>query len=186
MKFAHIENGVVTEVVAVDPFQIFGESYASTFIECGDDVKAGYTYENGILTAPPVKTPAEILAEAKLAFVKSVDTDVDRIYRDALGDRGPEYTLAEQEAKAYKAAGYSGTVPESVQAWADAKGQTATWATDDIVTQATQWRSAQSAMRTKRLAEKEAGRAATTLVQLDLVRARWDAFVTYIRGLLSI
>ena len=94
-----------------------------------------------------------------------------------------EYVLAESDAKAYKAAGYTGTVPDSVASWASAKGQTATWAADDILTTATGWRQAQSSIRATRLTCKEQARAANDVAP---VAAQWAAFVVAIKTALGV
>lgn len=67
MKHASIGDGIVLEVVQVDPYAIFGEGYASTFIECPDDVIAGWTYDNGEFSVPPQQDPAVVLTEKKKA-----------------------------------------------------------------------------------------------------------------------
>ena len=94
-----------------------------------------------------------------------------------------EYVLAESDAKAYKSAGYTGTVPDSVASWASAKGETATWATDDILTTARGWRQAQSAIRATRLTCKEQARTATDLAP---VVAQWAGFVVAIKTALGV
>jgi hypothetical protein len=126
---------------------------------------------------------AAALVSARAALLKKIDADTDAIYGAVQGNRGPEYQLAEMDAAAYKAAGYSGSVPASVQSWATAKGQTTQWAADDILTTATAWRGAQAAIRSNRLARKEAARVAT---DLTTIAAQWNGFVTYIKAALGV
>ena len=116
----------------------------------------------------------------KSTFIVRIDADADTIYASALGNRETEYKQAEAEASAFRDAGYSGQVPEYVQAWASAKGASAQWAADSILATATAWRATQAQIRTNRLACKEAARAATTAEELAPVVAQWDAFVVAI------
>lgn len=124
--------------------------------------------------------------EAREQAIAKVDADTDSIYGAVLGNRAEEYLRAEQEAEAYKTAGYTGTVPECVQCWATAKGWTAQQAADDILATAAAWRSAQSMIRGQRLASKEAVRAAVDIATVDAAMATWAAFVATIRGQLGI
>lgn len=126
------------------------------------------------------------LAALRTAAIKKIDVDADKIYGDVLGNRAEEYALAEQDATAYKAAGYSGAVPSSVQSWATAKSWTATQAADDILTTAAAWRGAQAAIRAARLLRKEQVRTTADAAGVDAAMAAWQAFVSYIRGQLAI
>lgn len=128
----------------------------------------------------PAYEPELSFSLEKSAFIVKVDADADAIYASALGNRETEYKQAEAEASAFRAAGYSGQVPEYVKAWATAKGESAQWAADSILATATAWRATQAQIRTNRLACKEAARAATTAEELAPVVAQWDAFVVAI------
>ncbi len=129
---------------------------------------------------PPVHV---VTTEERSALLKKIDADTDAIYLAVQGNRGPEYQLAETDAVAYKAAGYTGTVPASVQSWATAKAQTAQWSADDILTTATAWRGAQASIRANRLARKEAARTAS---DLSPVTTQWDGFVKAIKTALGV
>ncbi len=134
-------------------------------------------------TPTPYTAPTPTISECLL----KIDADVDAIYGAVLGNRAQEYSLASTEAQTYKAAGYTGTVPGSVQSWAIAKGWTAAQATDDILATAAQWVGAQSAIRAARLARKEQIRATTNDAASRLsVMTAWNQFVSYIRGQLGI
>lgn len=115
-----------------------------------------------------------------------IDSDTDAIYGAVLGNRGPEYLDAEIAAKAYKDAGYTGTVPEDVQSYATAMGWIAQQAADDILLTAANWRPAKSAIRANRLAAKEAVRDSLTISEVEAVLAWWAIFVVTIRGQLGI
>ena len=117
------------------------------------------------------------------ALMRQIDADADYIYGAVQGNRGIEYTMAEAEATAYKAAGYTGTVPSSVGSWASAKGQTATWAADDILATAVAWRGAMAQIRAQRLARKEAAKTAPALAP---VAAQWTGFVAGIKTALGV
>ena len=139
-----------------------------------------YKWAVEALSAPAI---AVNLAAARGALLLKIDADTDAIYRAVQGDRAMEYVLAESDAKAYKAAGYTGTVPDSVASWASAKGQTATWAADDILTTATGWRQAQSSIRATRLACKEQARVASDMTPIT---AQWSGFVVAIKTALGV
>ena len=68
-------------------------------------------------------------------MIVNIDVEADIIRTRVVGDpvRVFEYQWAETEANAYKAAGYTGTVPVSVSSWATAKGWTPQQACDDIL-----------------------------------------------------
>lgn len=63
MKYTTIENNKAIHVLRVDPYSVVNASYASTFVECPDDVQEGWIVAEGIWSAPPGPT----LAEAKAA-----------------------------------------------------------------------------------------------------------------------
>jgi hypothetical protein len=126
------------------------------------------------------------LTAAKNALILKIDADADAIYHAVMGNRATEYSQANADATAYKTAGYTGTVPAYVQAWATATGKTAQWAADDILATAAAWLQAQAAIRQNRLARKEAARTATDSGALIVVKSQWESFVAAIKGQLKI
>ena len=114
-----------------------------------------------------------------------IDTDANQIYSDVMGTRATEYIEAENQAQAYKDAGYTGDAGEMVTAWATAMNQTAQWSADDILLKSAQWRQAQSVIRTQRLIHKQQAKAATTHSALTDVQSSWVAFVSAIRAELA-
>lgn len=89
-----------------------------------------------------------------------------------------EYKLAEKEATDYKAAiaanGGSATgitVPDTVQSWATASGNTAVWAADNILSTATILYSALKSIRAARLPGKAAVNAATDSAGVEAAKA---------------
>lgn len=65
-----------------------------------------------------------------------------------------EYRLAYDDALSYKAAGYTGAVPASVQAWATASGATPKAAADDIIAARQSYMSILAGIRAIRLQSK--------------------------------
>ena len=90
-----------------------------------------------------------------------IDTAADAARRAVAGDplRAVEYANAATEAQAFAAAGYQGTVPPMVAAWA-INGRTPQQAADDILREAAQYNAALVQLRTVRLNAKELIRAA--------------------------
>lgn len=129
---------------------------------------------------------ASNLIEFKTESIIAIDREVDAIYLAAMGNRGPEYTDAEQAAQAYADAGYTGTVPADVQSWASAKGWTATQAADDILAAATGLRNAKSAIRAARLLRKEQIKAATDGAAVATSMTAWASFAAAIRTQLGV
>lgn len=100
----------------------------------------------------------------RAALIVDIDRRADALRLAIVGDpvRVEEYRLARDEAAAYIAAGYTGTVPPTVQAWSTAKSWTAQQAADDIAATAQAWEAAMYAIRSIRLIGKEAVRSAAT------------------------
>jgi hypothetical protein len=162
-----------TDQVVIDGLRKAGEVDFALLV----DIPAG----TPILPEDVIPMPQQI-AETLL----QIDTDVDKIYAALLGNREPEYVLAEKEALEFQAAGYTGTVPPSVQAWATAKSQTATWAADDILLAAATWRKAQVAIRATRLLCKEGARNAVDTATLSTVKTQWANFLAAIKPQLGL
>lgn len=133
---------------------------------------------------------ATALQGAVAAAVRRIDADVDAITVGVIGGRADEYTRAEVDAKAYAAAGYTGTVPPYVADYAavmqTTHGWTAQQAADDILATAAAWRGAQDAMRAQRLGAKAAVRSAADVVGVDAVMAAWAGFLGMLRGQLGV
>lgn len=130
------------------------------------------------------ENPPPSAASIKAANAKKVDADADAIYAAAIGNRATEYSEAEAQATAFKAAGYTGTVPAFVANWLsnNTKGfTTALQAADDILAQATAWRGAATAIRGNRLLAKK-----NITNDVPTAMAQWDGFVVAIRSSLGI
>lgn len=145
----------------------------------------------GALVDADPNPPAVNLAGLIASAVVSIDVDADAIRRAVIGERATEYQAAYDDASAYKAAGYAGTVPPSVQSWVDAKKAGGTvWTTkqaaDDILTTAAQWTAAQQSIRANRLKAKEQAKVAADANALAAVMTGWAQFVAGIRAQLGV
>lgn len=140
------------------------------------------TLTGGLLLVP---TPTELTILRNEALVKT-DTDCDDIYFKVLGFRDIEYINAETEARAYKAAGYTGTVPALVAAYAYGSGTTAQQAADYTIALSDQWRPAMQAIRTYRTAAKTQLATVTNKQELDTAMAQWSGFVSSIKAQLGV
>lgn len=129
---------------------------------------------------PPVKSLDDKKTELCLSIDRSADAARLKIAGDPL--RAIEYQLAEQEAAAYRAAGYTGAVGGAVQSWADAKGWTTQAAADDILAVAAAWNQALYALRDIRLKGKEAVRAAADEAAATIAA---DAAIAQIQAVLT-
>ena len=195
--YARIQNGVVCDARAESPIGCYVDEFAAQFVSIPDGVGNGWLFDGTDFAAPPeppaptqeeldaiaAAEAARVLTAARKSLIHQIDADTDAIYRAVQGDRAMEYLQAEAEAKQYKKDGYTGTVPDSVASWASAKGQTATWATDDILTTATAWRGAQSSIRATRLTLKEQARTANDMAP---IAAQWAGFVAAIKTALGV
>ncbi|MDC6179546.1 hypothetical protein [Ralstonia solanacearum] len=119
--------------------------------------KAGQWIEDAQLKA------ARLVA-LKQRLCDQLDAAADAVRLAVVGNplRAVEYQRASDEALAYRAAGYSGGVPPSVQSAVDAKGETAQQAADAILTMHAAWNAALYDIRTLRLKGKEAIRSAAS------------------------
>lgn len=108
--------------------------------------------------AKALTTPAPEVTQSSLCA--SVDAAADAARRAVAGDplRAVEYANAATEAQAFAAAGYQGTVPPMVAAWA-INGRTPQQAADSILAEAAQYSAALVQLRTVRLGAKELIRA---------------------------
>ena len=81
--FAYIENGIVRQVVRVDPATLFAPGHAAQFIACPEDVQTGWSYADGVFSAPPVPPPS--LADYDAALTAHLDAEArTRNYADRI------------------------------------------------------------------------------------------------------
>lgn len=97
------------------------------------------------------------LAAALMVAARQIDEAADAARIAVLGDslRALEYERAATEAKAFAATGYTGDMPPSVQAWADAAELEPQAAADSIIAEANAWQAALYAIRAARLKGKQ-------------------------------
>lgn len=131
----------------------------------------------------PDPTPAQYLPIALL----NIDLDVDRIYSQVVGLRGPEYEMAENEARAFLLNPAMDPIPQSVTDWASIKGWTNEAAAQNIVTQAESWRHLSlNVIRPARLQTKEQLRVAATLTAMKAIESAWAGYVVAWRTALGL
>lgn len=97
------------------------------------------------------------LGAALLIATAQIDQAADSARSSVVSDplRAMEHERAALEANAFKAAGYVGEMPPSVQAWADAAELEPQAATDSITAEADEWQAAMYAIRAARLKGKQ-------------------------------
>lgn len=179
MRAHVIENGVVSNTIEVGSLDIL-----PNLIDASLGGKIGDLWNGQAFSAPPL-APVDLDA-LKAKAIWQVDADVDAVYVATVGNRQMEYVLAESEANIYKSAGYTGTVPLTVQSWATAKQQPAKWAADDILATAAVWRNVQASLRTNRLQYKEDMRNVPDAAALDVKIAAWKAYLTALQSQLVV
>jgi hypothetical protein len=140
--------------------------------------------EETALAAKQAAAATALLPEAKIRLLNHITTNVDSFYEFAVGSRVTEYQSAETQARAYKLAGYTGTVPPYVQVWATPNSQTAQWAADDIIARADELAAVQLAVREKRLDMKVRITACSDIEDLQDLAEEWVTFADYIKSLL--
>lgn len=145
MNYVKTEGGVV---VQRQPYQQDG------FIDAPDGVVCGYLWDGEAFTPPPA--PPFDRQAATVQIDEAVAAIYGRFTRFQL-----EYTEREAQAQAYKDAGYTGTVPPRVAEFATPAGMPAQAATDLILQQAVNLRTAQGELSALRMRKYEVLRAAT-------------------------
>lgn len=145
-----------------DKIKISTEQH-STLLACLNSGGTVQVDANGI--PQPVSAPAPTLAQVQASLCGQIDATADQVYASIGGPspgRMAEYKQAKEDATAFKAAGYSGTVPKTVQVWATAQNFTAQQAADSILSTAAAWESVLENVREARLIGKANVNAATT------------------------
>lgn len=171
-RFIKIENGKAVNAIELDS----PEAFPDWVLVRSDSADIGDEWDGSAFSRV-------VPAPDRGALIRQIDAEADAITYSVQGERALEYLRAEEEAKAFKEANYTGTVPDSVASWASAKGQTATWAADDILTTATGWRQAQSSIRAARLTCKERARVESDLAP---IAAAWAGFAVAIKTALGV
>lgn len=127
--------------------------------------------------------PDPTVAQVKADLCLQVDASADAAYV-AIGGPSPgrlaEYKQAKEDADAFSAAGYTGTVPDTIACWAEAKGWTAQQACDDILSTAASWETALAVIRRQRLIGK---RNVNEALDAAAAQAAADIAMTTIRSI---
>jgi hypothetical protein len=176
-----IKNGIVATTIMATVAQAAAAFPDAQVRDAALGGAIGDSWNGTVFSKPPVD-----LSTLQAALIKRIDEEADAIYGAVLGNRATEYSQAEAEAGAYRDAGYAGDVPATISDWASTKGQSSTWAANDILTTAAGWRAAQMAIRSNRLARKEQARAADTQIELGAAAVAWEQFRTYIATQLGV
>ncbi|MEG0858973.1 MAG: hypothetical protein RSD81_06520 [Pseudomonas sp.] len=126
-------------------------------IAYGETLYTGFSFEG-------LPLPAALMVASQ-----QIDQVADQARAAVIGDplRAVEYQLAEQEAKAFAAAGFGGDTPPTVQAWVDAAGLEPRAAAESILAEAEAWQGALYAIRAARLKGKQAVLKATSHEQAE-------------------
>lgn len=139
------------------------------------------------------KTAEDLAAEAAAlqlqtaAAIAATYRDVDAVYSDAIGQRGPEYADAETDARAFIAGGeLTAYVSDFAQDNPTGQAQSNQWAAENIIARADAFRSAKLAMRSARFARQTEMRAATTTAALQLAISSWEGFIAGVRAQLGL
>lgn len=98
------------------------------------------------------------LPAARLVAAEQIDQSADLCRIGVVGDslRAVEFQMAEDDAKAFQAAGFAGQVPATVQATVDALDITPQEAAESILQESAAWRTALCEIRAARLKGKQA------------------------------
>lgn len=109
--------------------------------------------------------------------IAAIDREADASRLMVVGDaaRIKEYERAEQQAVAFRDAGFAGEAPSCVACWATAKQWTAQQAAEDILAAAARWLDALDAIRALRLQAKEDVRRAVEASAIETIRTDFSA-----------
>lgn len=152
MRAHIIEGGAVANTIAVESLDALpGVTLIDADLHGGG---IGWLWDGERLTPPP--PPPFDRAAAALQIDESVAAIYGRFTRFQL-----EYTEREAQAQAYKDAGYTGPVPPRVAEFATPAGMPAQAATDLILAQAVNLRTAQGELSALRMRKYEVLRAAS-------------------------
>ena len=156
--------------------------FDSTTQVLGDWIKTDTTITREVINKT-VEKIAEELENAITVAIRGFESDTDNLIRSVVGERANEYLVAEEEAIAYKSAGYPDTdVPSSVSSDAIANGHSNTVACDNIIVMATNWRAMQVALRAQRLLSKAQVKAVTLVSEIAPIKATWSGFLVELKS----
>lgn len=168
MTYVKVDAGIV---IQRQPYHEPG------FVEVPDGVVCGWRWDGESFTPPPA--PPYDRQAATIQIDEAVAEIYGRFTRFAI-----EYQEREAQAQAYKDAGYTGEVPPRVAEFATPAGMPAQAATDLILSQAANLRTAQGALSALRMRKYEVLRAATD-AQAQALAAEILAGIAVVGGQVS-
>lgn len=172
-------DGVIINTIVVDSLDVFPR-----LVDADIGGRIGDSIVNGAVVLKPAAAP-DIAAAIAATY-----RDVDAVYVDAIGQRGPEYLDAEVDARAFVAANYVGTPTDYVRGFAahnpTRQIQTNRWAADNIIARADAFLGAKLSMRNTRFAHQAEMRAASTAADLATAVAAWNGYITALRAQLGV
>lgn len=143
-----------------------------------DTDEEGNWQQTWIVTDRSAEDIAATRAAMRAALVRQLDDAVIAVY-DKPMKLAKEYEDRETAAKAYKDAGYSGTVPSLVSGFATPAGMTTTAATDLILAQAAQLRGALPMLANLRMRKYAILRAASD----SAAQQEYDSVIAAVRSI---
>ena len=168
MKYSATTGGAYKEGfsgnIPEDAKPISDETYTALFLTPLPPGKCVQPDAAGLPTLADIPPPMPTTDGLCMAIDHAADTARRAVAGDPL--RAVEYDRARIEAEQFSAAGYLGTVPPMVAAWA-INGRTPQQAADSILAEATQYNSALVQLRTVRLNAKELIRTAMADGQVE-------------------
>lgn len=166
--YVHVLNGVVRG----SPFtaEILAEwnddDYPCVEVPEGQTAGIGYSYANGVFTAPGPEPLSAVKARA-LAAIDEAAGKVRVKYITDIPGQEATYLAKAQQAKAYKDAGYTGDVPPFIAAEAQ-YGLTAQQVADRVLLLEAQWQGVIGpAIEGARVGGKDAVNAAVTTQEVE-------------------
>jgi len=111
-----------------------------------------------------------------------IDSDVDAIILESVGQRAKEYEYREAESRALKASGYTADAGPYLLSLINANGIGKQVAADIVIEQADAWLGALIAMSNQRLAAKVGVRSGS----VESTMAAWSGFVAQLRSALGL
>lgn len=175
-------DSVVNAVIPGDAVEITPDTHAALMLAQAQGDRIQPDAAGKPIAVPPA---ALTLAQVQADLCATIDAAADAAYV-AIGGPSPgrlaEYEQAKADATAFKAAGYAGAVPATVQCWATASGMTPQAAADSILATAAQWMAVLNGVRAARLIGKKAVGDAVTVADAETAAAAAIANITTAAG----
>jgi hypothetical protein len=195
-------TGTITQVADLsdETFEYYVNDGATALVNLLGNAETQYVVDNALVDFTPEELAAKRamapgwlwqmperivvdmreLVDVQAASVLAVDHTADIARAAVVGDpvRVKEYERAQQQAEAFRDAGFTGTAPSCVACWATAKEWTDQQAAEDILAASARWLGALDGIRALRLQAKEDIRRATTNAEVDTLLATFTSTLT--------